>query len=503
MADAAHWRGPLLRALLLAALVCAVAGVAVYFLARGSRGPGGSMPGPPGEEAPGDDTPPAGSSPPFFWELPASLAGIAEPVPCEWPVTSDALVALGPTARRSGATVQRVLDGRVVLWRGKFDVETGWCGFAARVDGDYTRQPQVRRHKYSLHYAMWTALATAALPALRASALHQRRRGAIPAPDADSVLARPHAAATTRPATATAAPVSTFAFSSAAAAASPAACSAACAQPPVGASATAAAAQAAVRARDKQARLGRSICAAGGSRSATSPAAGACCWSAAGAAGLVPRRRLRLGERHEPAGIPLPGRHVRPSGQPSCTGQVPHLQPARSATRRPQAPLWLAGWPALRAHSCHPPHTAASATLPRCRTRSTSPPTLTSGRAASCRGCAKETRAAADATRWGLSRGNGERGGAGGGWGRAWGCRAGSCALWGAAAVQLPARCALPTRPANPPFARPRRRLPCVGSWLPGPHAPVATPTAAGRLLQLPPHVGARGGCAGLRVRAS
>ncbi len=137
MASAAvRWRGPLLRAALIAAVVCAVTGVVVYFLAGRGRGAvpaDGAPPQPPDDE----EVPPAGSTPPFFWELPADLRGAVEPPTCDWQLSADQLVAMGPTARRSA-------NGSAVLWRGRFGLETGWCDAAARVDGNYTRQPQVR-----------------------------------------------------------------------------------------------------------------------------------------------------------------------------------------------------------------------------------------------------------------------------------------------------------------------------------------------------------------------
>ncbi|KAL4451840.1 hypothetical protein ABPG75_007502 [Micractinium tetrahymenae] len=121
-----------------------VAGVAVYFLARSSGGTVHADSVPPPGAAPGEEEGPLAGSPPFFWELPADLPGIVQPQTCEWGLSADELVALGPTGRRTAATAPRTPDGRVVLWRGRFGLEAGWCGFAARVDGNYTRQPQIR-----------------------------------------------------------------------------------------------------------------------------------------------------------------------------------------------------------------------------------------------------------------------------------------------------------------------------------------------------------------------
>ncbi|PSC69467.1 methyltransferase type 11 [Micractinium conductrix] len=107
---------------------------------------GTSLPSPDVDEAPTDP----GTDALFYWELPAQLAGVAEPGLCEWNVGAEELVAAGPTERRSSATAAAgaplglAPDGRPFLWRGVWRLEGGWCGFAALVAGNYTRQPQIR-----------------------------------------------------------------------------------------------------------------------------------------------------------------------------------------------------------------------------------------------------------------------------------------------------------------------------------------------------------------------
>lgn len=145
---APRWRVPL-WGWLAGALGCCATAAVIYLLVSRSIGTGSvtgtSLPSPDVDEAPTDP----GTDALFYWELPAQLAGVAEPGLCEWNVGAEELVAAGPTERRSSATAAAgaplglAPDGRPFLWRGVWRLEGGWCGFAALVAGNYTRQPQV------------------------------------------------------------------------------------------------------------------------------------------------------------------------------------------------------------------------------------------------------------------------------------------------------------------------------------------------------------------------